>query len=115
MITYKKYNKLIRDKVRNDIIKDNKIPICNKIFNEDDFYLALCDKLKEEIDEFLEVKYDNFLLEEELADIFTVIDEILNHKGIESNTIYEKTLSKQLKKGGFNERIFLTGVFEFQE
>tara|TARA_Y100000310_G_scaffold27990_1_gene26616 strand:- start:8300 stop:8617 length:318 start_codon:yes stop_codon:yes gene_type:complete len=96
-----KYNKLIRDKIP-DIIKDNgEIPITH-IASDEEYWIKLKEKLKEEVDEFLK---DNN--EEELSDILEVIDAICDFKKIDKDKLGKIRKSKKEEKGGFKEKIIL--------
>lgn len=96
-----KYNKLVRDKIP-EIIKNNgEIPITH-IASNDEYWIKLKEKLKEEVDEFLEG--DN---EEELSDILEVIDAIYDFKKIDRKESEKIRKSKKEKKGGFKDKIIL--------
>lgn len=99
-----KYNKLVRDKIP-DIIKNNsEIPITH-IASDEEYWTKLKEKLKEEVDEFLEENN-----EEELVDILEVIDAICDFKKIDKNELNEMKEKKKERKGGFKERIILDEV-----
>lgn len=96
-----KYNKLVRDKIP-EIIKNNgEIPITH-IASNDEYWIKLKEKLKEEVDEFLEG--DN---EEELSDILEVIDAIYDFKKIDRKESEKIRKSKKEEKGGFKDKIIL--------
>ena len=67
----------------------------------------LNNKLKEEVDEYLE---DNNI--EELADIIEVIYGIIDLKEINKDKLEEIRKNKLKKRGGFKKGIKLTKVFE---
>ena len=99
-----KYNKLVRDKIP-EIIKNNReIPITH-IASNDEYWTKLKEKLKEEVDEFLET--DN---EEELVDVLDVIDEIYDFRKINKNKLEKLKKEKREVKGGFDNKIILDEV-----
>jgi predicted house-cleaning noncanonical NTP pyrophosphatase (MazG superfamily) len=96
-----KYNKLVRDKIPN-IIKNNKeIPITH-IASDEEYWEKLKEKLKEEVDEFLED--DN---EKELIDVLEVIDAIYDFKKIDKSELEKLKKEKKEERGGFDNKIIL--------
>ncbi len=96
-----KYNKLVRDKIP-DIIKNNgEIPITH-IASDKEYWAKLKEKLREEVDEFLEENN-----KEELSDILEVIDAICDFKKIDKNELEKIRKSKKEEKGGFKDKIIL--------
>ncbi|MBW2998557.1 nucleoside triphosphate pyrophosphohydrolase [Candidatus Woesearchaeota archaeon] len=96
--------KLVRDKIPQIIIDNNKIPISH-IAQEKEYWTELKKKLQEEVDEFLED--DN---EEELADILEVLYAIFDFKGFSKEKIEEIRENKANKRGKFKKRIILDGI-----
>lgn len=96
-----KYNKLVRDKIPEIIEKKWKKAIIH-IADDNEYSKALINKLLEEVNEFI----DN-PCEEELADIFEVIDWIIENKNfsIKNIKIIKKLKSKERWK--FKKRIIL--------
>ncbi len=76
-----KYNKLVRDKIPNIIKNNREIPITH-IASDKEYWVKLKEKLKEEVDEFLE---DNN--KEKLVDILEIIDTICDFKEIDKNKL----------------------------
>jgi predicted house-cleaning noncanonical NTP pyrophosphatase (MazG superfamily) len=72
-----KYNKLVRDKIPEIIKRKGKKPIIH-VANKKEYWQALKQKLKEEVEEFL--KTPN---KEELADILEIIYAICDFKKID--------------------------------
>ena len=102
----KVYNKLVRDRIPEIILKDNELPT-TRILDDEEYLKELNRKLQEEINEYLED--DNI---EEMVDILEVIRAILDHKGVTYDEIEEKRIKKATKRGAFKEKIFLEKVLE---
>ena len=96
-----KYNKLVRDKIPEIIKHKGKVPITH-IADNGEYWQKLKEKLKEEIDEFLE--RDN---EEELADILEIIYAICNFKKIDKQKLEMLRKKKAEKRGSFRQKIIL--------
>ena len=102
----KVYNKLVRDKIPEIILKDNELPT-TRILDDEEYIKELNRKLQEEVNEYLEA--ENI---EEMVDILEVIRAILEHKGVTYDEIEEKRTKKANKRGGFKEKIFLEKVLQ---
>jgi predicted house-cleaning noncanonical NTP pyrophosphatase (MazG superfamily) len=102
----KVYNKLVRDKIPEIILKDNELP-STRILNDEEYIQELNKKLQEEVNEYLEE--ENV---EEMVDILEVIRAILEHKGITYEEIEEKRIKKATKRGAFKEKIYLEKVLQ---
>lgn len=99
------YNKLVRDNIPDIIIKDNCIPI-TRILCDEDYKKELEKKLLEEYNEVLSTTNTESRIEE-LADMLEIIKAlaILENKTLDDiNKVAEQ---KKLKRGGFENRIFL--------
>lgn len=96
-----KYNKLVRDKIPNIIKNNGEIPITH-IASDEEYWAKLREKLKEEVDEFLEENN-----KDELADILEVIDAICDFKKIDKTELEKVRKLKKEKRGGFKEKIIL--------
>ena len=118
----KVYNKLVRDKMI-DIYKHD---VANKVSASDYVirYLSreetlekLKDKLLEEAQEVFEAygKEDKTHLKEEIADVIEVIDAILHHNGIELSEVLAIRDAKRVKRGGFEEGLYLESITYFDE
>lgn len=97
-------SKLVRNKIPDIIKQHNHIPAVH-IANEKEYWQKLKEKLKEEVDEFLE---DNN--EEELADILEVVYAICNFKKIDREKLEIKRVKKVRERGGFEDRKILDEV-----
>ena len=102
----KVYNKLVRDKIPEIILKDNELP-STRILNDEEYIQELNKKLQEEVNEYLEA--ENI---EEMVDILEVIRAILEHKGVTYDEIEEKRIKKANKRGAFKEKIYLEKVLQ---
>ena len=102
----KVYNKLVRDKIPEIILKDNELPT-TRILNDEEYIQELNKKLQEEVSEYLEA--ENI---EEMVDILEVIRAILEHKGVSYDEIEEKRIKKATKRGAFKEKIYLEKVLQ---
>ena len=102
----KTYNKLVRDKIPDIILKDHCLPT-TRILDDSEYLEELNKKLLEEVNEYL--KDDNI---EEMVDILEVIRAILDFKGTTYEEIEEKRVKKLKKRGGFKDKIYLEKVTE---
>ena len=102
----KVYNKLVRDKIPEIILKDNELP-STRILNDEEYIQELNKKLQEEVNEYLEA--ENI---EEMVDILEVIRAILEHKGVTYEEIEEKRIKKATKRGAFKEKIYWEKVLQ---
>ena len=100
------YNKLVRDKIPEIIVKNNGNPITT-ILNNKEYMIELNRKIQEEIKEYLESEEV-----EELADIVEVIYGILDAKDISIEEFESIRKEKVKKRGAFKEKIFLEKVLE---
>lgn len=103
----KTYNKLVRDKIP-EIIKSNGAKACNtRILNNQEYLIALNQKLQEELNEYLESGEI-----EELADLEEVLRAILDAKQTSYSEFEKIRQSKSNKRGAFKNKIFLESVDE---
>lgn len=96
-----KYNKLVRDKIPDYIIRKGGNPIYH-IADEKEYWQKLKEKLSEEVGEFW--LDEN---EEELADVFEVIDAIIEYKNFNRESIKKIKTKKLEERGGFKKMIIL--------
>ncbi|MFH1801270.1 MAG: nucleoside triphosphate pyrophosphohydrolase [archaeon] len=99
-----KYNKLIRDKIPGIIRDKGAVPITHKAKDEE-YWEKLKDKLKEEVNEFLENSD-----EEELADILEVIYAICDFRKIGRERLEFIRKKKFEGRGGFEDKIILDEI-----
>jgi predicted house-cleaning noncanonical NTP pyrophosphatase (MazG superfamily) len=101
--------KLVRDKIPEIMKAKNQDPVTKIADNDEEYLCLLKEKLIEEVSEFIEACTSTATTdpEEELADIFEVVDAICKFKNYNLDSIQNKKAEKFLKKGGFNDRIIL--------
>ena len=99
------YNKLVRDKIPEDInSKEGKK--CNyKILDDKDYLQELDKKIFEEANEFIEEHSV-----EELADLMEVILTIMKVRNISIEDVENARKIKNRQKGSFNNKIYLIDV-----
>ncbi len=100
----KEYNKLVRDRIPEIILKNGEKPK-TRILSDQEYIKELNIKLREEMEEYFESGDI-----EELADVFEVIKGILKYKGISILEFEKITIAKAKKRGGFQEKIYLEYV-----
>lgn len=100
-----KYNKLVRDKIPEEINKVNGRKANYKILDEEEYLKELDKKLFEEAHEFTE---EHSI--EELADLIEVIDAMIKARNINYNDIDEARKIKSDKKGRFENKIYLNYI-----
>ncbi len=100
------YNKLVRDRIPDIILKNNELPT-TRILSDEEYIKELDKKLQEEVSEYLEA--GNI---EEMVDILEVIRAILDYKGVSYEEIEEKRIKKANKRGAFKEKVLLEKVME---
>ena len=98
------HNKLIRDRIP-EIIRQAGRECEVKTMPQLEYHQALLDKLIEEAKEAAQANSDDLV--EELADIYEVIDAILNDIGIDKSLILATQQQKRQKKGGFVSKLKL--------
>ena len=101
------YNKLVRDKIPNEINCTKGRKAVYRIMDNDEYLKELNRKLLEEAHEFIE---ENDI--EELADVMEVIETITKLKNIKWKELRKIQNEKKNKKGSFNEKIYLEYVEE---
>lgn len=100
----KNYNKLVRDKIP-DIIKADGKTCEIDIVHKEIKYKLLEEKLKEEVNEFLEDK--NL---EELADVMEVLFGLADSLGYSEEELLKARDKKKEERGGFKDGIVLKSV-----
>ena len=101
------YNKLVRDKIPEEIDKEPVRKCKYRILDDTEYLKELNKKVLEEANEFIE---ENSI--EELGDLMEVIKAIMKLKGYKIEEIKEIMKAKEEKKGIFNNKIFLEYVDE---
>lgn len=101
-----KYNKLVRDKIPQNIEALGKR--CDYyVLNEEEYKKELDKKLLEEANEFIA---DHST--EEMADLIEVVEAIKKSHNLKNEEIEKVRLEKKAKKGGFEEKLYLVEVEE---
>lgn len=96
------FNKLVRDRIPEIIKKMGKNPITHIAVDEKEYVEALQRKLFEEAQEFIDQPSV-----EEAADVLEVLRAICVLENIDLSTLEEVRKNKEVKRGGFAERIIL--------
>lgn len=105
-----KHFKLVRDLIP-FIIEESGYKCSFVTLDDYEYLTALEDKLKEEVDELLDsIDDDEFI--EEVADVLEVINALCDVRGISLDAIEDVRASKERKRGGFCQRIYLLTVDE---
>lgn len=104
------YNKLVRDKIP-EIIQGNGEKPVTRILDEVEYKSELEKKLNEEYQEVLGATTSEDRIEE-LADMLEIIDALAAIEGKTLGDVVEVAKQKKLKRGGFEQRIFLERVDE---
>lgn len=99
------YNKLVRDKIPENIDKMEGRKPNYKILEDEEYIEELDKKLFEEAHEFIEEHSV-----EELVDLMEVVYTIMKINNISINDVENARKIKKDKKGGFNDRIYLIDV-----
>lgn len=99
------YNKLVRDKIPEEINKVDGRKANYRILDEEEYLKELDKKLFEEAHEFIE---EHSI--EELADLIEVIDAIAQERDITKEDIEKARKIKSDKKGKFKNKIYLNYV-----
>lgn len=98
------HQKIVRDKIPEIIESTGQKAVCH--IPEREIILAGLDKkLTEELSEYLQ---DHSL--EEMADLLEVMHGILHHRGVSWEELERIRLDKRMKRGGFEEGVWLEAV-----
>ena len=103
------YNKLVRDNIPNIIKNKGEEPVI-RILDDDEYKIELEKKLYEEYQEVISASGADRL--EELADMLEVIRALAKLENNDLNDIIKIADEKNLKRGSFNDKIFLEKVIE---
>ena len=99
------YNKLVRDKIPEEINKMKGRKANYKILNDDEYLQELDKKLFEEAHEFIEEHSV-----EELADLMEVISAIIKLRNISLEDVEKARKIKNIKTGKFENKVYLIDV-----
>jgi predicted house-cleaning noncanonical NTP pyrophosphatase (MazG superfamily) len=100
----KEYNKLIRDRIP-EILEDQDVQFAVEEMSQAEYCQALRQKLIEEAREAAAASEHELI--NELADIWEVIDAIMNAYKISRNQVLACQMQKQIERGMFNRKLRL--------
>ena len=107
------YNKLVRDKIPDIILKDQKI--CKtKILLEQDYKELLKRKLLEEANEVCQAVSKEEICKE-IADVWEVVDAIMDTFHLSKEEVLKEKEQKAFRNGKFEKRILLESVEDTYE
>ena len=103
-----KYNKLVRDKIPDIILKDNRKPK-TRILGDEEYVTELERKLREECEEVIEAGNGGTAEHrlEELGDVLEVMLALAKIDQFSLDDIVRAAERKRKKRGAFDERIYL--------
>ncbi|WP_442600032.1 nucleoside triphosphate pyrophosphohydrolase [Neobacillus sp. D3-1R] len=107
------YNKLVRDKIP-EVIESTGKKFSTRILTEDEYITELKKKSFEELEEYIHTNNDKDAIEE-LADLLEIIHAFAEYHGTIFDEIEEVRKSKEKKRGGFKEKVFLIEVEDTQD
>lgn len=102
------YNKLVRDLIPAVISRSGKA--CNtKILSDEEYKIELQNKLREELEEYLNATDDRSAVEE-LADLLELVHALtaIHHSSVEE--LEQVRIKKAADRGGFKDKVFLIDV-----
>lgn len=100
----KEYHKLVRDQIP-EIIQESGLKCETLTLAESEYRQALRQKVVEEAQEVAVAEEQNLITE--LADIYEVIDAIIETYGINRELIIAEQMRRRKERGGFQKRIKL--------
>ena len=103
------YNKLVRDNIPNIIKNKGEEPVV-RLLDDNEYKIELEKKLYEEYQEVISASGSDRL--EELADMLEVIRALAKLENNDLNDIIKIADEKNIKRGAFEDRIFLEKVME---
>ena len=99
------YNKLVRDRIP-EVIESSGKKYISHIASEVEYKEELLKKVYEELEEFKENP-----CAEEMADIFEVLDGLINSYGLDIDEVFIEKEKKAKDRGAFEKRIVLESVW----
>lgn len=103
-----RYSKLVRDRIPEIIEREGRACVVEKVSN-DEFLRLLDDKLLEEAKEVVEAASDDKI--GELADLFEVLDAILEARAIDREAVLAAQRERRERRGGFRDRLKLLEAY----
>lgn len=107
----KLHNKLVRDNIL-EIIKQDNVAYKSRTLGDKEFRQELLKKLVEEASEVLGAGDDSKELHKELADVWEVIEYIIETFELDQNEIQRLKDERRNSRGGFDNRIYLESTDE---
>ncbi len=108
-IKQQSWNKLVRDNIPK-IIEENGGVVEARILEDEEFDSELRRKIVEEANEVMESDSDHLI--EELGDILTVINALVENNGISKEALLAQQNKKDVERGAFSKRIYLMNTKE---
>lgn len=106
----KTYEKLVRDKIPENIEKSGKESDIT-VLDHDAFLIELKKKLVEESKEVVSSETKDEMINE-LADVCEIVEKLMDVYGISQKELDEKKEFKRQTNGGFDKQLFLISVTE---
>ncbi len=106
---YFEFNKLVRDKIVDNMVKSGQKPVGKRILKGEEYLTELKKKLEEEVGEFLSVN-DSQEMKEELADVFEIMKYLMKELGMSKSELKKYQQKKCKRNGGFIKKIYLESV-----
>jgi predicted house-cleaning noncanonical NTP pyrophosphatase (MazG superfamily) len=100
----KEYNKLVRDRIP-EIIRESGRKYAVEVMPDEEYRVALLDKLLEEAQEAVGAGLPGLI--RELADLYEVIDAVMAAYDIEKETVLAEKGERLKERGGFAKRLRL--------
>ncbi|ESU73390.1 phosphoribosyl-ATP pyrophosphohydrolase [Geobacillus thermopakistaniensis] len=104
------YNKLVRDRIP-AIIEQAGKTFTTRILGDEEYRKELQKKAFEELEEYVQAETDEAALEE-LADVLEIIHALAKCHGASIEQVEQIRAEKAVKRGGFQEKIFLIEVHD---
>ncbi len=108
----KEYNKLVRDRIP-EILLDAGLNFEISPLSETEYRQLLRQKIIEEAQELAESDAEHLLTE--LADLYEVIDALIETYGLSLDAILKKQKQRRIERGGFKQRIQLLWTEESED
>ena len=102
------FNKLVRDKIPEIIIKNGDTPE-TQILDDETYLKRLNEKLLEECNEYISAE-NSAEKAEELADVLEVLYAIIDVQGLQKDEIEAIREQKKEKRGAFKDKILLVST-----
>lgn len=99
------YNKLVRDRIPEIMRQDGWDPK-TRILGEDEYAVALRDKLIEEATELHDAIGRDEIVKE-LGDLWEVVEALMKQKDISLTEVQSLKQKRRMERGGFDDKIFL--------